>query len=684
MIGSQRQRNVIDYANEIWKIANFVRDVIPRADYNKVILPFALIRRIECILESSRNAVYKAAEEHKEDWGDESDNYCQISGRNFYNITDLTLGNLKEKQTDVEFRRYINGFSKNVREILQNFEMDHICKKLHKHKMLYPLCQAFASISFDPCNISDRDMSDIYEHLILYYGNDISENAEDYMTPKDVVRLCTGMLFAGDKELLESDSKVTRTIYDQTCGTCGFLTDALDYIDELQENNKIKASVDIIPYGEELADVTWAMGKAALLLRNSQKEEENQKKTEDLSENIKQGNTLTDDKFAGIKFDYCVSNPPYGKSWRKEEETVRKEATLGFAGRYGAGVPAVTDGSMLFMQNMIAHMKTAEEGGSKGGIVLSGSSLYNGDKSVGTSGVRTWMLKNDLIECIVKLPANIFCRTGITTYLWIINTKKDDIHKGKVQLIDAYKMGTDREKSLGNKYRDISEDTAKWIIKTYMEGTEGERSKMVPNEKFYTRTIMLRIPLAKSITFDSSRMNEIFECGGFRKANTKKRQLIKTLVSTYDGMTVSQEWLRGKLAEMTQLIPQWKSGTLLQKRLTEIFGKDSKRKEDIVYNIMGNIVWKSEQHIIKTIPYDQDLDEYIEKEIRPNYPLAVYDDYHKNSDSIKDGKTGAIRSEILFDKFFFSTEETNDLEKLLGEIRQLESEISELMKEVVS
>ena len=258
---TQKESN-LDYVNEIWNIADYVRDVIPRADYNKVVLPFALLRRLECALEPTRDAVCAALAEHEADWGRESDNYCQYSGKAFYNVTKFRLNNLGASDTYEALDSYINGFSKNARDILLKFELETTCKKLQDKGMLYSVCQKFASLPFDSETVSDRDMSDIYEHLIQRYGDEIAEDAEDFMTPKDVVRLCIGMIFANDDELMSSDTGIVRTLYDQTCGTGGFITDALDLLNEWHEDKKMKAPAVFVPYGEELSDVTWEIGRA--------------------------------------------------------------------------------------------------------------------------------------------------------------------------------------------------------------------------------------------------------------------------------------------------------------------------------------------------------------------------------------------------------------------------------------
>lgn len=310
-MAEEAKKTTLNYVDEIWNIADYVRDVISRADYNKLVLPFSLLRRLECALESTREDVVKAVKEHEAEWGRESDNYCQYSKKAFYNVTSFRLNNLGASDTYDALDQYINGFSPNAREIMLKFEMENTCKRLQDKGMLYSVCQKFAALPFDSETVSDREMSDIYEHLIQRYGDEIAEDAEDFMTPKDIVRLATGMIFANDDELMSSDTGIVRTLYDQTIGTGGFVCDALELLDKWHEDKKMKAPAIIVPYGEELSGVTWAMAKANLLIRNvSDETRDAYDSTKDLSAHILEGDTLSDDKFPDTRFDYCTSNPP--------------------------------------------------------------------------------------------------------------------------------------------------------------------------------------------------------------------------------------------------------------------------------------------------------------------------------------------------------------------------------------
>ena len=321
-------KTAFDYVNEIWSIANYVRDVIRPADYNKLILPFAVLRRFECALEPTRAAVSRQAA--KGVWDDDDPKYCALSGHCFYNVTSFTLSNLGATKTCDALMAYINGFSVNAREVLQRFEMRQTCEKLDEKGMLYEVCTRFSGFDLGPETVSDRMMTDIYEHLIQRYGEEISQDAEDFMTPKDVARLATALLFANEDTLLNADNGDIRTLYDGSCGTCGFICDALDQLDEWHDKGHFKSPTKIVPYGQELEDATWAMGKAALMLRNiAGGSGDVLDQMTDLSAGIMLGDTLDDDRFEGRTFNYELTNRPTARSGRRRRTPSSRRWAVG-------------------------------------------------------------------------------------------------------------------------------------------------------------------------------------------------------------------------------------------------------------------------------------------------------------------------------------------------------------------
>lgn len=685
-MAEEAKKTTLNYVDEIWNIADYVRDVISRADYNKLVLPFSLLRRLECALESTREDVVKAVKEHEAEWGRESDNYCQYSKKAFYNVTSFRLNNLGASDTYDALDQYINGFSPNAREIMLKFEMENTCKRLQDKGMLYSVCQKFAALPFDSETVSDREMSDIYEHLIQRYGDEIAEDAEDFMTPKDIVRLATGMIFANDDELMSSDTGIVRTLYDQTIGTGGFVCDALELLDKWHEDKKMKAPAIIVPYGEELSGVTWAMAKANLLIRNvSDETRDAYDSTKDLSAHILEGDTLSDDKFPDTRFDYCISNPPYGKKWEKEKSDVETEAAHGFAGRFGAGTPSISDGSMLFIQNMVAHMKTAEEGGSKAGIVLSASPLFNGDAGSGPSNIRRWLFERDLVDCIVKIGQGEFFRTGINTYLWILSTKKPDSRKGMIQLIDASDRGDTLRKSQGNKRVALTEDDMNWIIKTYIDGHDDGKSVMIPKEDFMFRAVTVQRPLKQVVTFDLDKWDELFEIKAMQKLSDANRDTLKRAVAAMDGQTVKYNWFISHSSDFRDKLDKPEvTNKQLQDSFIKVFGVKTEDDEDIVYDKNGKPVPDPDLKDVEKVPFEQDINEYMEKEVYPYVPDAWVDETVIDTGVMGDRKTGVVGTQISFDKYFYHYEAPRDPAEIMAELEALEPEIEEALKGVRS
>lgn len=716
---AEELKTPFDYVRDIWNIADYVRDIIKRADYNKVILPFALLRRLECALEPTREAVCKAYEQHGKEWGTENDAYCTFSKKAFYNITSFHLNSLGADDTWDALEQYINGFSTNAREILIRFKMEETCKTLQEHGMLFTVCKKFAEFDLSPENVSDRDMSDIYEHLIERYGEEIAEDAEDFMTPKDVVRLAVSMLFANDIELLNEDNGALRTMCDPTCGTLGFICDALDLLDEWHKDKKLVAATKIVPYGQEVEAQSWAMGKANLLLRNvAGIGQDAADQITDLSTHIMYGDTLSDDKFPDnideSGFDYQLSNPPYGKKWEKEQTSVLKEAELGFAGRFGAGLPSIDDGSMLFVQHVVHHMKSAEAGGGKAGIVLSGSSLFTGDPGSGPSGIRRWLFQQDVVDCIVKLPTDIFFRTGIATYLWIFNNTKPTWRCGKIQLIDASDCKAPLQKSKGNKRFMIPEDKIQWIVKTYVDGHNGGKSVMVPVEDFMFRKVTTQRPLRAKLWFNESKKDAFYDHKYLKKLGESNLTILKELLdeklsfidSIEDGESLSvvtrnpevgcasygiwgkvtkynfAEWF-GKYCRKGMEKPK-ATAAEIEKAIEEVFTiKNPEFKESL--DLGGNVIADPELKDFENIPYTEDFDSYMNREVLPFAPDTWIDDtvvdWGTGSKIIPlgDRKVGVVGTNISFNKYFYYYEKPGDPDVLAHEIHQLKDEIDTIL-----
>ena len=469
--------NVNEKANLIWAIADKLTGVYKPHEYGKVILPFTVIRRFDCILAKTKKAVLKKNESMPKDMPMRNDFLKKASGYQFYNTSKYTFETLLDDSSNIEanFRNYINGFSENVSQIIEKFKFDNEIQTLADKNLLYIVIQEFTTPKADlhPDKISNLEMGYIFEEIIRKFSEAHNEDAGQHYTPREVIELMVNILFTKDDDILTRN--VAKTIYDPACGTGGMLSVAEDYL------KKLNNSATLLPFGQEINDETFAICKADMLIKGND------------ADNIKNGNTLSDDKFKNQQFDYILSNPPFGREWKNDKKAVEDEAKLGAGGRFGAGLPSVGDGQMLFLQTAIAKMKDKSQGGSKVAIIHNGSPLFTGDAGSGTSEIRKYILENDLLETIIALPNDIFYNTGIATYIWVLSNKKEKRRQGKVQLINANGMYEKRRKSLGNKRNDIPKESIDEITKLYADFKETELSKIFDTEDFgYSKIVVER------------------------------------------------------------------------------------------------------------------------------------------------------------------------------------------------
>ena len=465
--------NISEKANLIWAIADKLTGVYKPHEYGEVILPLTVIRRFDCVLADTKEAVLKKNEQvGKLPMKDVF--LCKESGYDFYNISKFDFQKLLSDPDGIEanFRAYINGFSENVRNIIEKFNFDNQITRLAEKNLLNIVIQEFTTPNADlhPSKISNLEMGYIFEEIIRRFSEAHNEDAGQHYTPREVIELMVNILFYNDSDLLTGN--IAKTIYDPACGTGGMLSVAEDYL------KKLNKDAELIAFGQEINDQTYAICKADMLIKGAN------------ANNIKNGNTLSDDKFKEDKYDYILSNPPFGREWKNDKKAVETEAKLGFAGRFGAGLPAVGDGQMLFLETAIAKMKPQ---GSRIAIIHNGSPLFTGDAGSGPSEIRRYILENDLLEAIIALPNDIFYNTGIATYIWVLSNKKPEYRKGKVQLINANELYEKRRKSLGNKRNDIPKHYIDEITKLYGEFKESEISKIFDNEDFgYSKIVVER------------------------------------------------------------------------------------------------------------------------------------------------------------------------------------------------
>lgn len=670
-----------NYEDEIWKIADYVRDIIKRSEYNRIILPFSLLRRLECALEATRDDVCRVFEEKEAEWGRESDNYCQTSKKPFYNITSFRLNNLGATDTFDALMEYINGFSPNAREIFTKFKLENTAKSLQEGGLLYEVCRRFSTFDLSPEAVSDREMSDIYEHLIQRYGESIAEDAEDFMTPKDIVRLAVEMLFANDDEVLNSDAGVIRTLSDPTVGTGGFICDALDLLDEWHQDKKMKAPTVIVPYAQEIEGESWAVTKANLLLRNVSNQNADQYDAiKDMSAHVAHGDTLADDAFPNMTFNYQLSNPPYGKKWEKSQPAVEDEAKLGFRGRFGAGLPPIGDGSMLFLQHVCSKFAPVSEGGGKAGIVLSASPLFTGDAGSDCSNIRRWLFEKDYIDCIVKLAQGEFFRTGINTYLWILSNNKPENRKGMIQLIDASDMTTPLRTNIGNKRYSMTEEQRAWVVNAYVNGETNEHSVIVPASDFMFRQVTTYRPLRAEIHMTPEKASELMDVTVIQKLSDSNKAILRdaviqigTVSHPYGWETTFAKEIRGDMDKPNVSAPQ------LAKAIRDVFMVKGS-EYPIIKDKKGNIVPDPDSKDTENIGFDETFEAYMAREVLPYAPETFIDESVIDKGPLQDGKVGVVGTNISFNKYFYRYEEPRNPKDIAVEILELENGLEAFME----
>ena len=444
----------------IWSVADLLRGDYKQSEYGRVLLPFTVLRRLDCVLEATKPAVLKE-KQAKDKLGVNPDPFLlrAAGGLGFYNTSELDLPRLLGDQDHIRenLYAYVQAFSPAARDIFERFDFFTQVERLAKANLLYLVTEKFANIDLHPDKVDNAAMGGVFEELIRKFAELSNETAGEHFTPREVIRLMVNLLFIEDSDVLTAGNAVVRTIYDPTAGTGGMLSVAGEYL--LEHNPQARLTM----YGQELNDESYAICKADMLIKG-----------QDVA-NIVPGNTLSDDGFPGRKFDYMLSNPPFGVEWKKVEKAVRDEhEKKGFDGRFGPGLPRVSDGSMLFLLHLLSKMRPAKDGGSRFGIVLNGSPLFTGGAGSGESEIRRYVLENDLLEAIVGLPTDMFYNTGIATYVWIVSNRKPAARKGKVQLIDASSYWRKMRKSLGSKRREMSDTHIATVTRLFGEFVEAE------------------------------------------------------------------------------------------------------------------------------------------------------------------------------------------------------------------
>src|SRR5436189_451289 len=467
----------------IWSVADLLRGDYKQSEYGKVILPFTVLRRLDCVLEATKPAVLAALEKRKKAGLPPEQFLLKKSGQFFYNTSPLDMKKLLGDQDHVKENLFAHAqaFSPAVRDIFASFDFHTQLDRLAKAGLLYLVSEKFANIDLHPATVSNAQMGAVFEELIRKFAELSNETAGEHFTPREVIRLMVNLLFIEDDAALTKPG-VVRSIYDPTAGTGGMLSVAGEHLASLNPDARL------VMYGQELNAESYAICKADMLIKG-----------QDIG-NIVFGNTLSNDGLPGKHFDYMLSNPPFGVEWKKIEKEIRKEAEQqGYNGRFGPGLPRVSDGSLLFLLHLISKMRPAKDGGSRFGIVLNGSPLFTGGAGSGESEIRRYVLENDLVEAIIGLPTDMFYNTGISTYIWIVSNRKPAHRKGKLQLIDASSFWQKMRKSLGSKRKELSPEHIEEITRLFGDCQEVKKdgapiSRIFKTEDLGYRTITVERP----------------------------------------------------------------------------------------------------------------------------------------------------------------------------------------------
>lgn len=702
----------------LWSVADLLRGDFKQSQYGRIILPFTLLRRLECVLEASKPnvlAMYETVKDKEEKAQDKL--LTHAAKLSFYNTSKMDLNKLGETGVAQNLESYVQSFSPNAREIFEHFDFFNTIDKLEEADLLYKVAKRFATTDLHPEVVDNHNMGLVFEELIRRFAESSNETAGEHFTPRDIVRLTTSLVFCNDDDLL-TQSGLVRSIYDPTAGTGGFLSSGMEYVHEL--NNKAALSA----FGQELNPESYAICKADMLIKGQK------------VDNIKLGNTLSDDQLAADKFDYMLSNPPFGVDWKKVQKKINDEhKDKGFEGRFGAGLPRVSDGSLLFLMHLISKMRrtgstsvvgdrtsgtTVLQGsnntGSRIGIILNGSPLFTGGAGSGESEIRRYILENDLLEAIIALPTDMFYNTGIATYVWILSNHKTAQRKGKVQLINASKErakkggrgrsgggeveGNDENviyqamrKSLGSKRKELTEESIEIIVKTYGQfvGSRSDKdfSKIFDYQEFGYRRITVERPL--KLAFEVTDENLKNYCDDYLEKAQKKNPDITLELAPPVGYSTLQTLVgKEKVLSRTEFFKHFaedkseKLSATEKKTICKFFGEKDENAQTCLFESgkqKGQPEPNPDLRDNENVPLKQSVQDYFKREVLPHVPDAWIDE--TKVDAI-DGEVGIVGYEIPFNRHFYVYQPPRALEAIDADLDAVSADIMTLLQEVHS
>lgn len=671
----------------LWSVADLLRGDFKQSQYGRIILPFTLLRRLECVLEATKPAVLEKYETVKAMPIEAQDKLLTHAAQlSFYNTSKMDLNRLGETDVASNLESYIQSFSPNAREIFEHFDFFNTLDKLAEADLLYKVAKRFATTDLHPNVINNYGMGLVFEELIRRFAESSNETAGEHFTPRDIVRLTTSLVFTNDDNAL-TQSGLVRSIYDPTAGTGGFLSSGMEYVLELNDKASLSA------FGQELNPESYAICKADMLIKGQK------------VDNIKLGNTLSNDQLRTEKFDYMLSNPPFGVDWKKIQKQINDEHTeKGFEGRFGAGLPRVSDGSLLFLMHLVSKMRPQHEGGSRIGIILNGSPLFTGGAGSGESEIRRYILENDLLEAIVALPTDMFYNTGISTYVWVLSSHKPANRKGKVQLINAAKEraktggrgrsggGESTEevenvfyaamrKSLGSKRKELTEDAIETIVKTYGQFVENDFSKIFDYQEFGYRRITVERPLQLAVyPKDELRITALTTDKAWDKLNEHTQHTILSALASLNNKYLSRDaFLNALTTELETATAAVKLSAAQLKLIVKHLSEHDDEAE--ICKTKGKIEANPDLRDNENVPLTESVDDYFAREVLPHVPNAWIDT--KKTDE-QDGEVGIVGYEIPFNRHFYEYVPPRSLTEIDADLDKVSSDIMQLLNEVHS
>lgn len=651
-----------ELSNFIWSIADLLRGPYRPPQYERVMLPLVVLRRFDCVLKPTKQAVLdkyaKIKDKHN---GDARDGVLnQISGQRFNNHSPLTFERLlgDPDHVHLHLQSYINGFSENVQRIFDYFSFSDEIKRLHEHNILFLVVRKFCEVDLHPDTVDNIDMGLLFEDLIRRFNEQANETAGDHFTPREVIQLMVNLLFMHDDELLTKPNTV-RTLLDPTCGTGGMLSEARKYLREHQMGARLYV------HGQDFNKRSYAVAASDLLMRSNPKDPE--------TSTIRFGDTLVDDQFVGQKFDYFLANPPFGVDWkRQQKDVVREHEKQGFYGRFGAGTPRVNDGALLFLQHMLSKMEPVDAetgtGGSRLAIVFNGSPLFTGGAGSGESDIRKWVIENDWLEAIVAMPEQMFYNTGIGTYIWVVTNRKEQRRKGKIQLLDARDRWQPLRRSLGDKRREFSQDHIKEIVQAYGPMQPSDTNKVFDNADFGYHRLTIERPLRLRFQITLEGKERFLDaCPGL----LDDLQAIDAAIGREASLDWNAVWDQAQ-AVLKRLGSKWRAPQA--KAFRDAFTDIDPSAQAVVLSRTGQKVeYEADPKLrdFENVPLKVNVDEYFQREVLPHVPDAW----------VAHDKT-KVGYEINFNRHFYKFTPPRSLAEIDADLKVAEAEIIRLLSEV--